>query len=165
MRTYIFFIVIYLVPLVSSFGQRINKYNASNGVEYQEGDTVNIGIGSGNNGDFVYLTMGGWLYASSTEKPSVPKAFSNSAVVIKKMRKYKIKGRDAVWFTVRGGNITNYTLQIEQAISVCEVIPCIENKEPSDKYDDLIKLKSLLDSGAITEKEYELEKKKILNKN
>lgn len=34
---------------------------------------------------------------------------------------------------------------------------------PQDKYDQLLKLKTLLDGGAITQKEYEAEKKKVLS--
>ena len=36
-------------------------------------------------------------------------------------------------------------------------------KETTDKYEKLSKLKSLLDSGALTEEEFKLEKKKILS--
>jgi hypothetical protein len=36
-------------------------------------------------------------------------------------------------------------------------------KETTDKYEQLSKLKSLLDSGALTEEEFKLEKKKILS--
>lgn len=36
------------------------------------------------------------------------------------------------------------------------------NQQPYDKYDELKKLKGLLDSGAITQSEYDAQKKKIL---
>ncbi len=39
-----------------------------------------------------------------------------------------------------------------------------DKEKSSNKYDDLEKLKKLLDSGAITKEEYEFEKEKILNK-
>ena len=38
-----------------------------------------------------------------------------------------------------------------------------ENHNPSEKYDHLSKLKSLLDEGILTPEEYEAEKEKILN--
>lgn len=38
------------------------------------------------------------------------------------------------------------------------------NSTPNNKYDDLKKLKDLFDDGAITKAEYEIEKKKILDK-
>lgn len=77
------------------------------------------------------------------------------------MKRYK-----GVYFTVGGGNITNYTLDIENAIATCEVENCIEEKNERnssvDKYDQLKKLKELFDEGILTQEEYDAEKKKIL---
>lgn len=39
-----------------------------------------------------------------------------------------------------------------------------EDQNPSDKYDHLTKLKSLLDEGILTPEEYEAEKEKILSR-
>ncbi|MDD5051457.1 MAG: SHOCT domain-containing protein [Sulfuricurvum sp.] len=39
-----------------------------------------------------------------------------------------------------------------------------EDHNPTDKYDHLTKLKSLLDEGILTPEEYEAEKEKILNR-
>jgi hypothetical protein len=39
-----------------------------------------------------------------------------------------------------------------------------EDHNPSEKYDHLTKLKSLLDEGVLTPEEYEAEKEKILNR-
>lgn len=48
----------------------------------------------------------------------------------------------------------------------CVDAPSKKNVSPgsSDKYDQLIKLKSLLDAGAISQEEYEQEKRKLLAK-
>ncbi len=40
----------------------------------------------------------------------------------------------------------------------------IEEQNPNNKYDNLTKLKSLLDEGILTPEEYEAEKEKILNR-
>jgi hypothetical protein len=39
-----------------------------------------------------------------------------------------------------------------------------DGQNPSDKFDHLTKLKSLLDEGILTPEEYEVEKEKILNR-
>src|SRR5690606_41705737 len=90
-------------------------------------------------------------------------------VTIKKMNKYSCEGQKGVYFTVGGGNITNSILDIENASKTCEVEIC--NKEvqkveiigdTSDKYDQLEKIKKLLNEGILTQEEYDTEKKKIL---
>ena len=57
---------------------------------------------------------------------------------------------------------------IEDAIAFCEVADCPTRKEKEDenndvsKYDELSKLKLLLDNGTLTKEEFDLEKQKIL---
>jgi hypothetical protein len=46
-----------------------------------------------------------------------------------------------------------------------ECIAVVRESAPTSKYDDLAKLKKLLDSGAINESEYEAEKAKLLQMN
>ena len=68
-------------------------------------------------------------------------------------------------FSIGGGNIINYTLDIEGAISSCEIKNCIKDRKDislNDKYDKLAKIKKLFDEGILTKEEYESEKKKIL---
>jgi hypothetical protein len=98
------------------------------------------------------------------------RAYNGLPVTIKKIRRFKSKNAEKVLFLVGGGNITNYTLDIENAIASCEIKDCIEKvnkvevvRDAESKYDELKKLKELLDSGAITQNEFEKEKKKILN--
>ena len=150
--------------------EKLNKYLASNGITYKVGDEIKLGRGSGNNGDFVYLRFGGWYGATDTNPQLVNSASSGLVLVIKKIKRYDYKRFKGVYFTVGGGNITNYLLDIENAVSTCEVENCIKDNKvniPSsgDKYNRIAKLKELLDAGAITKEEFELEKKKILNDN
>lgn len=146
----------------ASAQKRIDQYTASNGITYHEGDTVLLGRGSGPGGSFSYITVGGW--AASTQPQGIGAGYSGLAVTINKIKQYTTRGQTKVWFVVAGGNITNYNLIIEDAIAVCEVVPCASQAagSPSDKYDDLKKLKDLLDQGVITEEEFSKEKAKIL---
>ena len=165
-----------LLIAASTFGQKLKEYTASNGVTYSIGDTVKLGRGSAPNGDFLYLQMGGWAAAASydsnqgSDQLNIGRNYAGLAVTIKKIRKYKFKGQEKVYFTVGGGNITNYNLIIEDAIATCEVADCNDgtedqNSEQPDKYERLKKLKELLDEGVITQEEFDAEKKKILEGN
>lgn len=169
MRPYlILLITLFLVPSLS-LAQKLNQYKASNGITYSIGDTIVLGNGSGQNDNFLYLQFGGW-------NPSTEPISRNNAglpVFIKKIKQYNVRGQEKVVFTVGAGNITNYNLYIEDAIRSCEIKDCItketeraaNNVDPSDKYDKLRKLKSLLDEGVISKEEFEQEKDKILNEN
>ena len=57
----------------------------------------------------------------------------------------------------------NVFIDIEEAISSCEVTPCSKSVTVNNNIDQLLKLKSLLDSGGITQAEYDAQKKKLLN--
>lgn len=152
--------------------QKLTEYTASNGVTYHLKDTVHLGRGSAPNGTFLYLQMGGWgavLNYDANAGPNqlnIGRGYANTAVIIKKINETKIKGVTKGYFTVGGGNITNYLLYIEDAIQTCEVVPCTANgNQPvvADKFDQLKKLKALLDNGAITRAEYDEQKKKLLD--
>jgi hypothetical protein len=161
------FLLLTLFLSLKCFAQK--KYTASNGITYHVKDTVKLGLGSGPNGSFNYLQLAGWSAVISGEYSNIGKGYANTAVVIKSIKKSKLKGVVVTYFIVGGGNISNYMLQIEPAIQTCEVIPCpntkveVINSQSNDKFDQLKKLKSLLDSGAITQDEYNQQKKKLLD--
>ncbi len=158
-----------------AFGANAQKqYKAINGITYHVGDTVRLGLGSSPGGTFLYLQMGGWAAAMSYDADKGPnqlnigRGYANTAVIIKKIKSGRISGVEKYWFVVGGGNLTNYNLYIDEAIQVCEVVPCqssnnFAGQQPSeDKFDKLKKLKGLLDSGAITQAEYDEQKKRLL---
>lgn len=139
--------------------QEFAEYAASNGVTYRLGDNIKMGRGSGNNGDFVYLRMGG-LNAQEV----LHRNHSGRGVTLKKIKTVNIGGQEKIVFTVGGGNIVNYYLHIEDAIAMCEVEACNHpSTEVPDKFQKLKELKELLDSGGVTQEEYDKEKQKILN--
>ncbi|TGV01490.1 SHOCT domain-containing protein [Flavivirga rizhaonensis] len=152
-------------------------YAASNGVVYHVGDTITLGRGSSPNGDFNYLQMGGFYNTLSVLNgeyddiaSSIGRNYSGLNVEIKKIKEINFKGASKVIFVVGGGNITNYNLMIEDAISTCEIKNCSDTynkpqivyQKQEDKYDKLKKVKELLDTGVLTQEEFENEKKKLL---
>lgn len=153
-----------------------NRYTASNGITYTIGDTVKLGMGSSPNGNFRYLNIGGWgavlLYNSNdgVEQFDIGRGYSGLNVNIKAIRYYKFKGATKVYFSVGGGNITNYILDIESAIATCEVVPCKGNNsgttiiQPLSTADEIKKLHELKKDGIITEEEFEQQKQKLLSK-
>jgi hypothetical protein len=158
--------IILLLLLVSGFvnaQEKLTEYKASNGITYKVGDMVLLGRGSGGQGTFVYLKIAGWAAGGATQ---IGSAYSGLNVEIKKIKLFKFKGAEKIVFIVGGGNITNYSLEIEEAIASCEIKDCISpNNAPvsqTDKYDQLKKLKALLDDGTLSKEEYEAEKKKLL---
>jgi hypothetical protein len=156
---------------------RSDSYRASNGILYKVGDTITLGRGSAPNGYFNYLEMRGFSKSLSALSGyydnitrSIGRNYSGLNIVIKKIIYSKFKGSTKVVFVVGGGNITNYNLMIEDAIATCEIIDCKElnntqviYQKQEDKYDKLKKVKELLDNGTLTQEEFEIEKKKILN--
>ncbi|GGG29303.1 hypothetical protein GCM10011344_32690 [Dokdonia pacifica] len=149
---------------------RVKVYKASNGITYKVGEFYELNEGSDTNGKFVHANIGGWGISTNAEANRLGASNRNLRFKLKKIRVYNGRNFRGVIFTIGGGNITNYTLNIEGAISTCEILPCTP-KEPSvivnqtDKYDQLAKIKKLYDEGVLTKEEYEAEKKKILNKN
>jgi len=131
-------------------------------------------MGSAPNGDFRYLNMGGWgavmsynSYGGSSQF-DIGHGYSGTPVVIKSIKRHKVRGIEKVMFVVGGGNITNYYLYIEEAIATCEIkdcnIPQTAIIQQSSTADELLKFKKLLDQGAITQEEYDTQKKKLLSK-
>ena len=129
MKKLSFIIVLFLVSS-HSFAQKLKEYKAINGITYKIGDTVKLDSGSGVNGEFLYLQMGGWgavaLFNSNngSDQLNIGRGYAHSFVLVKKIKKNSYKGRSKVIFTVDGGNISNYSLLIDDAIDVCEVAPC-----------------------------------------
>src|ERR1700743_3493341 len=119
-----------IIIALSAKAQKITEYTATNGITYHVKDTVRLGMGAAPNGTFLYLQIGGWgavLDYDASKGPNqlnVGRGYANTAVVIKSIKTTQIKGVVKYIFVVGGGNITNYNLTIDDAIQVCEVVPC-----------------------------------------
>ena len=166
----ILLVLAWLVPAIV-LGQNMKEYKASNGRTYHVGDTLKIGMGSTADGNFKYIQV--------TPPPFFPprpngngmsarKDFSMSSAVIRKIKTAsQITGSDKVVFTVKAGGIGTYDVWIAEAIAACEVTPCSSStgntaSTGGSVADELLKLKKLLDSGAITQAEFNAQKKKLL---
>lgn len=147
--------------------KKLKEFTASNGITYKIGDKIQLGRGSGTNGKFVYVSVGGMGMSSNPDKNRLGSANTGLLVTVKKIKKYDYKRYKGVYFTVGGGNITNYNLDIENAIATCEIKDCKNENDSTqsvpDKYDRIKKAKKLFDEGILTKEEYEAEKKKILS--
>lgn len=152
----------------------VTEYTASNGVTYKIDDNIPLGRGSGPTGKFAYVTVGGWAMSTNADNNMIGAAYAGTNVKLKRINvnTNKHRGFKKTTFVVGGGNITNYYLDIEGAIAACEVTPCKTTATTEDAAkapaaapspaDELAKFKQLLDSGAITQEEYDAQKKKIL---
>lgn len=173
-----FFLLLALLPLFSSaqlltIGKGLGEYTAGNGITYRPGDTLVAARGTAYDGSFKYIqygSVGQTLIAGNTpDLHNLEENRAGSAVVIRKIHRiHAHKGKpEVVIFIGDLGERKNIEVYIEDALSNGEIV----NKgalTPNDTtlsgsvYDQLKRLKALLDNGAITQAEYDAEKKRLL---
>lgn len=149
---------LFLFPLCA-LAEQLGSYKASNDKLYEIGDKIKLSRGSGQNGNFVYLTLGGLGLRGLSSQ--LDHTYTGSICTIKKIKK---TNDERIIFIVGTGGLSNFELSIEDAIATCEIADCKNNTSTNipSKFDELKKLKELLDAGAITEQEYQTEKAKLL---
>ena len=163
------FTLLLLAP-VAAFSQKLKEYHASNGITYHPGDTIKVGLGSMPDGNFKYIQINQLLPGPPDPRRSnsmtARKDMSGSGYVIKKIQNVKqMGGGEKTVITIRTGGLPTCDIWIEEAIAVCEVTPCNNQKSSApvaSVADELLKLKKLLDAGGITQAEYDTQKKKLL---
>jgi hypothetical protein len=156
-----------------------NQYKASNGWTIKRDDEIQLGKGSMPEKTFAFINeMPNLLtYNQNTNYAAIklPHTYNGRKV---KVLEVTINGGKRMGFYIVAkigiGGISRYILDIENAIEANEIVVPSEYSKNSNaessasvssKADELIKLKSLLNSGAVTQEEYDTEKKKILNRN
>ena len=166
----ILFTLLFLIPFIG-FSQDMQSYAAANGKTYKIGDTVKVALGSMPDGNFKYVQVSPPLFAPpsrNSNSMSARRDFANTNVIIRKIKKSpQMSGSDKVIFNVKVRGLVTYDVWIEEAIAACEVTPCANKGTTSTTgsgsvADELLKLKKLLDAGAITTEEFNAQKKKLL---
>ena len=163
----------FLIPFLTK--AQIKEYKATNGVTYHINDTVRLGKGSKADGSFLYLEDRGLGLPVPPAAPggrsrggahTLPKDYANAGVIIKSIKIVPVNGIDKYLFMVNPGGLIRYAMFIDDAIAACEVKPCANTdatpKSVASVADEIKKLKALLDNGAITQAEYDSQKKKLL---
>lgn len=158
-----------LIPFIG-FAQ--SEYKASNGKTYHVGDTVKVALGSMADGNFKYIQASQPSFLPPRRNGndlSARKDFARTNAVIKKIKAGSrlTDNGNKVILVVNGNGLINYDIWIEEAIAACEVTPCgtpsSMNALPAASVaDELLKLKNLLDAGALTQDEFNAQKKKVL---
>jgi hypothetical protein len=159
MQKYILiFLVIFTITIVNSQ----NEYKTKSGIIYKVGDTLKLGNPvTLLNSMLSNSSAGSWNTIFDLKNKNLSNTnFINKKVIITKIELFENTAK--LYFTLFRKDL--YVL-IDEAIASREVItPVTENLNQSkelDKYDKIKKLKELLDMGAITNDEYEIEKKNI----
>jgi hypothetical protein len=157
-----------LAPFIAS-AQKLKEYKASNGVTYHPGDTIKLGLGSMPDGNFKYIQINQLLPGPPDPRRSnsfsARKDMTGNGYVIKKIQSVKqMAGGEKAVITIKTGGLPTCDIWIEEAIAACEITPCNNQKSApvNSVADELLKLKKLLDAGAITQTEYDAQKKKLL---
>ena len=169
-------IAAFLIPFLTH--AQIKEYKATNGITYHINDTVRLGTGSKPDGSFLYLEDRGLGLPVPPAGPggrsrggshTLPKDYANAGVIIKSIKVVPVNGINKYLFMVNPGGLIRYSMYIDDAIAACEVKPCATPDAPNASKpvpsvaDEIQKLKQLLDSGALTQAEYDSQKKKLLN--
>lgn len=154
----------------------------STGFKVYEGLDLKIGTGSMNDGDFKFIrTNAASLlnYSSTTgyqglanQANSFRRNNSGLSFKVKKVMPRGNKKNGFVYYAKIGSGLTNYEIDIENAIASGEIIVPEEfmpksksqNQNTETKYDKLKKIKELRDSGVLSEEEFQKEKDKIMEK-
>jgi len=123
MKKILLITIISAISCIAAHAQKLTEYKASNGITYHPGDTVKLGLGSGTNGQFVYIVPS-MLNSSSTQIDWIKRRLSGGNVIIKKIKQDEIVGVKKTLFFVGAGAMYNLHLDIESAIESCEVKPC-----------------------------------------
>ena len=155
---------LFFFSLFCLFSHSQNEYVTKSNVKYKVSDTLQLGKPSKLLTSMVSSSSSGsWeaIFKLNGDKLSNVN-FMNKKVIITKIE--QTENETKFYFELFKQKL--YVL-IEKAILSGEVIlpytEKVKNDEVSDKYDKIKKIKELLDIGAITKEEFEIEKKKLLN--
>jgi hypothetical protein len=165
-------IIIAIFCLMPFIGFAQNEYKASNGKTYHVGDTIKVALGSMPDGSFKYVLASQPAFFPPRRNGNdlnARKDFANTNTIIKKIKTGSrlTDNGNKIILVVKGNGLVNFDVWIEEAIAACEVTPCASAPGTTSVpvvsvADELLKLKKLLDAGALTQDEFNAQKKKLL---
>ena len=184
----LFFLIITYSSL--SAQSNLSKYEndtliTSTGFKVYKGLNLKIGTGSMPDGDFKFIRVNAnsmFAYHSTTgyqglanQANSFKREYSGLTFEVKKIMERGTKKNGYIYYAKIMATIVGYEIDIENAIKTGEIeVPeefkprketqIIEIKQTISPADELKKFKDLLDSGVITQEEFDTQKKKILEK-
>lgn len=134
------------------------------------GDVIQLGVGSNPDCSFKYVTAGKFLDAVKITKENgeqvnikhdVDQSYNSGRHEVLKIYKDRT-------MVVKNGAAGRFTIEIDKAVKADELIPTptaptVNVVNQGSVADELAKLKKLYDDGVLTKKEYEAQKKKLLN--
>jgi hypothetical protein len=134
-------------------------YTSKLGTAVHKGDSIYFTLGQREDGSFKYAEIGPNLM--SPKGMSLPKFWANHIGVVKEVR-----GFGSTRIVVFKAGVYNAQLDFDAAEAAGEILTRNNAKKATPTgggvADELLKLKSLLDAGAITQNEFEAQKAKLL---
>jgi hypothetical protein len=135
------------------------------------GDTLQLGRGTRAGKEFTYLYQYDTAARSASRK-YLPAAYSGRKVILKEMRaKGGSKAKSGLYVLLAVAGQPLYYANLDSAINGGEILPPIRNRPSAQSSPavpvvvarGLIKLKAQLKAGQISQSEYEVRKKKLLD--
>lgn len=152
---------------ISGYSQKAEIYTASNGMVFSVGDTVTLGVGADPDGKFRFIYSGitRTIFASIRGEDDydsrVPEYFNGMQV---KIRKIKIYDKQAL-FTFDTDSWAGYVVEIENAISECELAYCRPNGFlTQQEYEKLILLYQAVQNDKITIEKFSKLRNELIGK-
>ena len=155
------------------------------GYKIIKGQDIKMGVGSMPDGDFKFIRRSSaslFAYSSMTgyqglanQANALPRNQSGLKYSVKKIEKKGNEKKGYVYYAKISLSLIGYEIDVENAIAAGEIsIPnefkskkeqqVVEVKQQLSVGDELIKLKKIMDDGILTKEEFDIQKKKILEK-
>jgi len=152
---------------------RNDTLHTTSGFKIYPGQELTLGTGTMPNGDFRYITISTASFYYIANKghgggiSSLSRKNINQHVTVFKIDTRGSEKKGYLYYPIINIGSNRYQVDSDGAIATGEIVVPNEFKSKpaasqSDVYDKLKKLKELLDSGAITQEEYDAQKKKLL---
>jgi hypothetical protein len=146
-------------------GKSIPEYTTKLGTTIHKGDTLTFGRGGREDGSYKYINIPPNILVASGL--SLPASWANKKALVKDIKDATSrKGINRIVFVVIKAGAFNAKVDADAAEEAGELLTKANQVKTTPTSggvaDELLKLKSLLDSGAITQAEFDTQKAKLL---